>query len=103
MLIYIVSALAALFAAVFLTVSFVFSSLIPHSHRQPIVRSPGDYGLDFERVAFKSADGVNLKGWFIAGETEKTVIITHPSPFNRHGFLAENQVRLSCSRRMWTC
>jgi alpha/beta superfamily hydrolase len=91
MLIYIVSALAALLAAVFLAVCFVFSSLILHSHRQPIVRSPSDYGLGFERIEFKSADGLNLKGWFIPGETEKTVIVTHPFPFNRHGFVAKNQ------------
>jgi pimeloyl-ACP methyl ester carboxylesterase len=91
MLIYIVSALVALFAVVFLAVCFAFSSFILRSHRQPIVRSPGDYELDFERVEFKSADGLNLKGWFIPGGNEKTVIVTHPFPFNRHGFAAKNQ------------
>jgi alpha/beta superfamily hydrolase len=91
MLIYVVSALFALLVAVFLAVSFVFSSFILRSHRQPIVRSPSDYGLGFERVEFTSTDGLNLKGWFIPGETEKTVIVTHPFPFNRHGFIAKNQ------------
>jgi predicted alpha/beta hydrolase len=91
MLIPVVFALGALLVAAFLAVCFVFSSLILHSYRQPIVRSPSDYGLDFERVEFKSADGLSLRGWFIPGETEKTVVITHPFPFNRHGFVAENQ------------
>ncbi len=91
MLVYIIFALLAFLAVVFLAVSFVFSSLILHSHRQPIVRLPDDYGLDFERVDFRSTDGLNLKGWLISGKTEKTVIITHPFPFNRHGFIAKNQ------------
>jgi alpha/beta superfamily hydrolase len=91
MLVYIFFALLASLSVVFLSVSFVFSSLILHSHRQPIVRLPDDYGLDFEHVDFRSTDGLNLKGWFISGKTEKTVIITHPFPFNRHGFISKNQ------------
>jgi pimeloyl-ACP methyl ester carboxylesterase len=91
MLIYVLSALVALLVAVFLAVCFVFSSFILYSNRQPVVRSPKDYGLDFESLEFKSADGLNLKGWFIPGTTEKTVVITHPFPFNRHSFLAANQ------------
>jgi alpha/beta superfamily hydrolase len=91
MLVYIFFALLAFLPVVFLAVSFVFSSLILHSHRQPIVRLPDAYGLDFERVDFRSTDGLNLKGWFISGKNEKTVIITHPFPFNRHGFIAKNQ------------
>ena len=80
MLIYVFSALVALLVAVFLAVCFVFSSFILHSHRQPVVRSPKDYGLDFENVEFESADGLKLKGWFVPGETEKTIVITHPIP-----------------------
>jgi len=91
MLIYVLSGLVALVVAVFLLVCFVFSSFIMYSHRQPVVRSPKDYGLEFENVEFESADGLKLKGWFIPGETEKTVVVTHPFPFNRHGFLAKNQ------------
>jgi pimeloyl-ACP methyl ester carboxylesterase len=91
MLIYVFSDLFALFVAGFLAVCFVFSSFILHSHRQPVVRSPKDYGLEFENVEFTSADGLKLKGWFIPGETGKVVVVTHPFPFNRHGFLAANQ------------
>jgi pimeloyl-ACP methyl ester carboxylesterase len=91
MLVYVLSVLVAFLVVVFLAVCFVFSSLILYSHRQPIVRSPEDYGLAFESVEFESADGLRLKGWFVPGKTEKTVVITHPFPFNRHGFLAENQ------------
>ncbi|MBU7014431.1 MAG: alpha/beta hydrolase [Theionarchaea archaeon] len=72
-------------------VCFLFSSLILYSHRQPIVTTPHAYGMDYEDVAFKSTDGLTLKGWFIPGESGKAIIITHPFPFNRHGFLTKNQ------------
>ena len=91
MLIYVFYDLFALLVAGFLALCFMFSSFILHSHRQPVVRSPKDYGLEFENVEFKSADGLKLKGWFIPGEHEKVVVVTHPFPFNRHGFLAANQ------------
>jgi uncharacterized protein len=91
MLVYALSTLIAFLVAAFLGVCFVFSSFILKSHRQPVVRSPKDYGLAFESVEFESADGLRLKGWFVPGKTEKTVIITHPFPFNRHGFVAANQ------------
>jgi uncharacterized protein len=62
------------------------------SHRQPIVRTPADYGMEYENVSFKSTDGLNIKGWFIPGASRnKVTIMTHPFPFNRHGFLSKNQ------------
>jgi alpha/beta superfamily hydrolase len=91
MLIYVFYDLFALLVAGFLAVCFMFSSFIIHSHRQPVVRSPKDYDLDFENVEFESADGLKLKGWFIPGENKKVMVVTHPFPFNRHGFLAANQ------------
>ena len=31
------------------------------SHRQPIVRTPDDYGMDYEDVSFRSTDGLNIR------------------------------------------
>jgi fermentation-respiration switch protein FrsA (DUF1100 family) len=66
--------------------------------RQPIVKTPQEYGLDYEDVGFRSADGIDLKGWFIPGKRtvsgdgqDRVIILTHPMTFNRHGFLARNQ------------
>ena len=62
------------------------------SYRQPIVRTPDDYGMDYEDVSFRSTDGLNIRGWFIPGEArDKVTIMTQPFPFNRHGFLSRNQ------------
>lgn len=79
-----------------LIISFIFSGLIIHSHRQPIVKTPDEYGCEFEEVSFESRDGLTLKGWFIpgqnaAGGSQKAIVLTHPMFFNRHGFLARNQ------------
>jgi pimeloyl-ACP methyl ester carboxylesterase len=76
-----------------LTTAYVFSNTIVRGRRQPIVRTPKEYGMDFEDVEFPAVDGLRLKGWFIpvAGENRRSVIITHAMPFNRHGFLVKNQ------------
>jgi pimeloyl-ACP methyl ester carboxylesterase len=85
----------ALFVAVSIIISIIFSGITLHPIRQPIVITPDKYGLTYEDVAFKSTDGLTLKGWFIPAESgderDRVVIITHPFPFNRHGFLTENQ------------
>ena len=76
-----------------LLAGFIFSSVVMFSHRQPIVRSPKDYGMEYEDVAFSSLDDLTIRGWLIPGSTKKNkvIIITHPFPFNRHGFISKNQ------------
>jgi len=77
-----------------LVVSIVFSGIVIHSRRQPIVRTPEEYGMNYEEVEFKSTDGLSIRGWFIptsSGQSEKVILLTHPMPMNRHGFLTNNQ------------
>jgi pimeloyl-ACP methyl ester carboxylesterase len=87
----------ALFVVISIAISYVFSGIVLFSLRQPIVTTPAGYGLDYEDVEFRSIDGLTLKGWFIPAEPEgndardKVIILTHPLPFNRHGFLVKNQ------------
>lgn len=79
---------------IILLISYIFSGIVMYSRRQPIVRTPQKYGMDYEDVSFKSSDGLNIRGWFIpsaSGNTEKIIIMTHPMPMNRHGFLVKNQ------------
>jgi pimeloyl-ACP methyl ester carboxylesterase len=81
-------------AVVVLVVSIVFSGIVIHSRRQPIVRTPEEYDLTYEEVDFKSTDGLDIRGWFIpaeTGSTDQVILLTHPMPMNRHGFLAKNQ------------
>lgn len=72
-------------------VSYVVSSIILYPHRQPITRSPKEYGMEYEDIAFKSTDGVTISGWYIPGQSKKVIILTHAMPFNRHGFSVKNQ------------
>jgi alpha-beta hydrolase superfamily lysophospholipase len=83
---------AAAFVLISLIVGYVFSQVVLRSRRQPVVRTPAEYGLAYEQVEFTSTDNLTLKGWFVPGrEPDKVVILTHPMPFNRHGFIARNQ------------
>jgi fermentation-respiration switch protein FrsA (DUF1100 family) len=80
-------------AAAVLAAGYIFSTLTLYSHRQPIVRTPREYGMEYEDVEFHSTDGLRISGWFlpVKGVSDRAVIMTHPFPFNRHGFLARNQ------------
>jgi pimeloyl-ACP methyl ester carboxylesterase len=57
--------------------------------RQPLHGHPRDVGLPSEDVAFPSADGVPLRGWFLpqegARERRPTVVFVHGWPWNRLG------------------
>ncbi len=65
------------------------SLLIPKRH--PLKKNPGDYGLKYEEISFKSIDGILLKGWYIQGSSGKLIIMTNPMPFSRYGFSANSQ------------
>ena len=57
--------------------------------RSPLLKSPGDYGLEFENVTFPSTDGTPLEAWWIPCEgSEKLIIANHPLWFSRYGFPA---------------
>jgi len=50
------------------------------TRRQPLgeTHNPGEFGLDFEEVAFATTDGVVLHGWWIpAPGSERAVIVMH--------------------------
>lgn len=91
---WVITLLIVLLVSVVLVISYVFSGVVVHSRRQPIVRTPQEYGMSYEDVEFESTDGLTIRGWFIpapSGKSDKVIILTHPMPMNRHGFLARNQ------------
>ncbi len=51
--------------------------------RQPLVKHPGDYGMDYHDVAFESPDGLTIRGWHIPAEGDRLIVVTHPMPFTR--------------------
>lgn len=87
--------IAALFVVISLAISYIFSGIVLHALRQPIVSTPKAHGLEYENVEFESVDGLLLKGWFIPAEPggderEKVIILTHPFSFNRNSVLDLN-------------
>ncbi|MFF5113645.1 alpha/beta hydrolase family protein [Streptosporangium sp. NPDC000509] len=57
--------------------------------RSPLLKDPGDYGLDYENVTFPSLDGTPLEAWWIPREgSKKLIIANHPLWFSRYGFPA---------------
>ena len=56
--------------------------------RAPLDRTPLTVGLDYEDVAFKSADGVTLRGWFVPAAGERptpAIVFVHGWLWNRLG------------------
>lgn len=57
--------------------------------RSPLLKDPGDYGLDYEDVTFPASDGTALEAWWIpCPGSRKLIIANHPLWFNRYGFPA---------------
>ena len=63
---------------------FIADSAV-HQNRQPVPKNPGDYGMKFENIEFKTADGVNIMGWLIPGELNKVIIMTHVAGLTKYG------------------
>ncbi len=51
--------------------------------------TPREYGLDYEKITFKTTDGLNLHGWFIPSEKTdaKTMILLHGYPADKGNVL----------------
>ena len=59
-------------------------ALHPTAKRKPLDVWPDQYKLPYENVFFKTADGVQIKGWFIPNPlSDKTIIFMHGWGMNR--------------------
>ncbi|MBP5404297.1 MAG: alpha/beta fold hydrolase [Elusimicrobiaceae bacterium] len=62
--------------------------LHPKAKRKPLCAWPDQFGLKYENVSFRTADGITLKGWWIAAEdSAKTIILMHGWGMNRSAIL----------------
>jgi pimeloyl-ACP methyl ester carboxylesterase len=74
-----------LVALIYFAAAYFVSRTIIILNRQPVPKSPKDYGLDFEAVEFKAEDNVRIKGWLIPGTKQKLVIMTHVGGLTKYG------------------
>jgi len=63
-----------------------YANLFKTGARTPVLRRPGDYGMEYEDVFFPALDGVPLEAWFIPANSDKLLIVNHPMTCNRYGF-----------------
>lgn len=56
---------------VLLALGLALSFLFTRRHTPDETRSPAEYGLAFQEVAFPARDGVMLRGWWIPAKTER--------------------------------
>ena len=73
----------------YVSVCYFLSRPIIHLDRQPVPKTPKDYGMDFQNVEFKAADDVTIKGWLIPGVSNKLIIITHVGGLTKYGSTKE--------------
>ena len=70
-----------------LGISYIAAYKTLHKTRQSLKRTPADYGLAYEEISFYSKEGYLLKGWWIAGKSDKVIIVTHGYASNRAGWV----------------
>jgi fermentation-respiration switch protein FrsA (DUF1100 family) len=60
------------------TVLYVMQPKFLYGPIREVFSTPAELGLDFENVVFKSADGLNLSGWYIPVDTPRfTLLFCH--------------------------
>ncbi len=72
----------------FSVVSFIFFWLYVHPRRFTGSYRPEDFGLKTEAVKLKTADGLELDGWFVPHKTgKKAIIVCHGYPMDKSDVL----------------
>lgn len=61
-----------------------------HLPHQPILKTPADYGLNYEDINFQSTDGLQLRGWWIPGDSSAVIFVVHGYGANKAGWLGKN-------------
>lgn len=75
-------------------VSRVAMRIACHPKRMPIKETPAQFGLRWEEVAFRTEDGLSLRGWYIpaARPTPHTMLVYHGIDDTRSTFVRQRQV-----------
>lgn len=76
-------------AIAFVLLCYFLSRPIIYLDRQPVPKKPKDYGMVFQDIEFKAADGVKIKGWLIPGVLNKLTVITHVGGLTKYGSTKE--------------
>ncbi len=69
----------------YLAICYFLSRTVIHLDRQPVPKTPKEYGMDYQNIEFKATDGVDIKGWLIPAKSNKLIIITHVGGLTKYG------------------
>ena len=53
--------------------------------REPITRTPAEWGATYEKIAHVTSDGIVLRGWWIPGRGDRAVMLLHGKAGSRNG------------------
>lgn len=69
------------------------SWLLAYWYLHPLTRTtgqtPADLGLAYQTISFVTADGLTLRGWYVPGQNDATVILCHGFARDRSELLPE--------------
>ncbi len=86
-------------AVAFLIIPFVFAQLLSSAGTRPqdvrLNLDPARFGCAFEEVAFPGRDGVQLSGWWMPGDPERTAFIIAHGLFRDRKEVTERGCRLN--------
>jgi dienelactone hydrolase len=70
---------------IYLAAGYVSAYGVVHLDRQPVPKTPGDYGLGYQPIELKPSDGITIRGWFIPGSLPKIIVMTHVGGLTKYG------------------
>ncbi len=73
----------ALLLVVWLAASFIAERETLHPQRRDLGPTPAARGMSYTDVSFKTSDGLTLRGWWIPGTRDQTVVMVHGLSNNR--------------------
>lgn len=69
----------------YLSFSYVIAERFTHAARIPVGRGPMVAAATYEDVAFRTSDGLTLRGWYFPSPGDRAAIIVHGKDGNRIG------------------
>ncbi len=78
-------AVALLGGGAYLSLSYVIAERFTHAVRYPVGRAPMVAASVYEDVAFRTGDGLTLRGWYFPTQSDRAAIIVHGKDSNRIG------------------
>ena len=83
----------AVVLAVWIVGSFIDVQTTLYPPHRPLGPTPAQRGMAYTDLAFKTSDGLTLRGWWVPGTKHQTIVMVHglsnnrSEPFNKAGYL----------------